>query len=44
MARKAKDAKSLEQAPELDALEEDLIPEYKPSEADGDMFGGTPAK
>ncbi|MHA7305709.1 ABC transporter ATP-binding protein [Arthrobacter sp. TMN-49] len=40
MARKAKI-----QAPEQDIVEdEELYPEYKPTEADGDMFGGTPAK
>lgn len=33
------------QAPELGAMEEELLePEFTPSEADGDMFGGTPAK
>lgn len=41
MARKSKSAKS---APEIDAIDEEIIPEYKPSESDGDMFGGAPAK
>ncbi|WP_104086977.1 ABC transporter ATP-binding protein [Arthrobacter sp. GMC3] len=46
MSRRSKEKASLEPKPvdsdfgELDELEED----YKPSEADGDMFGGTPAK
>ncbi|AIY02096.1 multidrug ABC transporter ATPase/permease [Arthrobacter sp. PAMC 25486] len=50
MARKGKDQKATGVAPksssavELEELEEELTPEYKPSEADGDMFGGTPAK
>ncbi|MGO2541554.1 ABC transporter ATP-binding protein [Specibacter sp. AOP5-B1-6] len=44
MARKSKSAESPQQAPEIDAIEEELIPEYKPSESDGDMFGGAPAK
>src|SRR6185312_14931113 len=47
MARKDKSGnlpKAQNQAPEIDAIEEEPVPEYKPSEADGDMFGGTPAK
>lgn len=52
MARSPRDKRSSKasqggtaQAPELNAMEEELLePEYTPSEADGDMFGGTPAK
>lgn len=51
MARSPRDKRSSKasqggaQAPELNAIEEELLePEFTPSEADGDMFGGTPAK
>jgi ATP-binding cassette subfamily B multidrug efflux pump len=52
MARSPRDKRSSKatqgdtaQAPELNAMEEELLePEFTPSEADGDMFGGTPAK
>jgi ATP-binding cassette subfamily B multidrug efflux pump len=51
MARSPRDkrssgtSKDTAQAPELNAVEEEaLSPEFTPSEADGDMFGGTPSK
>jgi len=47
MARTPRNKRSSDtsQAPELNAMEEELLePEFTPSEADGDMFGGTPAK
>ncbi len=44
MARKDKAEKTTPQAAEIEAIEEELISEYKPGETDGDMFGGAPAK
>ncbi|POH59273.1 ABC transporter ATP-binding protein [Arthrobacter glacialis] len=44
MARKDKNQVPVETAAPDTVEEEELYPEYKPSESDGDMFGGTPAK
>lgn len=44
MARKDKNQAPVDVSAEANIDEEELYPEYKPSESDGDMFGGTPAK
>ncbi|MHA7269472.1 ABC transporter ATP-binding protein [Arthrobacter sp. HLT1-20] len=44
MARKDKNLAPADVSAEANVEEEELYPEYKPSESDGDMFGGTPAK
>lgn len=44
MARKDKVQAPAGTAGETVAEDEELYPEYKPTESDGDMFGGTPAK
>ena len=43
--RPSRTSKDTAQAPELNAIEADVLePEFTPGESDGDMFGGTPSK
>lgn len=44
MARKDKSQAPVKAVSPDTVEDEELYPEYKPSESDGDMFGGTPAK